>query len=69
MKLPRSQLASSAGVPGTPTVANSVREGTICALSEALCPLDALQNVLGAVFERAVGRGLILEEDGHECAS
>ena len=34
MKPPRSQLASSAGVPGTPTVANSVREGTICALSE-----------------------------------
>lgn len=31
----------------------------------ALRPLDALQNVLGAVLERAVGRGLILEEDGH----
>ena len=31
----------------------------------ALRPLDALQNVLRAVLERAVGRGLILEEDGH----
>lgn len=64
MKPPRSQLASSAGVPGTPTVANSVREGTI-ARCPSSPPLDALQNVLGAVLERAVGRGLILEEDGH----
>ena len=60
IKPPRSQLASSAADGG-----GFRARGDHLRVVRALRPLDALQNVLGAVLERAVGRGLILEEDGH----
>lgn len=65
MKPPRSQLASSAGGAGDADGGEFRARGDHLRVVRALRPLDALQNVLGAVLERAVGRGLILEEDGH----
>ena len=65
MKPPRRPVGELGGGAGDADGGEFRARGDHLRVVRALRPLDALQNVLGAVLERAVGRGLILEEDGH----